>query len=149
MRAPTPSPSTMPTLCTDRSNTCSNSAVPVNLCLQGALLEYIFAIYSESCMKRIVIGTAIGAAIAMFQPAAYAVDAKLAHEELKEHGCLVCHEMDKKKVGPAYKEVAARFKDKPVEELMASMKSKPVHKAPLQKTGDSSLKMMCEYIQAQ
>lgn len=100
-------------------------------------------------MKRIVLGTAIGVAVAVLQSAAWAVDAKLAQEELKEHGCLACHEMDKKKVGPGYKEVSAKFKGKPVEELMASMKGKPVHKAALQKTGDASLKAMLEYIQTQ
>jgi cytochrome c len=97
-------------------------------------------------MKRIVISTAIGAAVAVFQSAAWAVDAKLAQDELKEHGCLNCHEMDKKKVGPGYKEVAAKYKEKSVEDVMASMKSKPVHKVPLQKTTDSSLKVMLEWI---
>jgi len=29
---------------------------------------------------------------------------------LKSKGCLGCHEMDKKKVGPAYKDVAAKYK---------------------------------------
>jgi cytochrome c len=29
---------------------------------------------------------------------------------LKDKGCLNCHEMDKKKVGPAYKDVAAKYK---------------------------------------
>ena len=29
---------------------------------------------------------------------------------LKAKGCLNCHEMDKKKVGPAYKDVAAKYK---------------------------------------
>lgn len=31
---------------------------------------------------------------------------------LKAKGCLNCHEMDKKKVGPAYKDVAAKYKGK-------------------------------------
>jgi cytochrome c len=31
-------------------------------------------------------------------------------EVLKAKGCLNCHEMDKKKVGPAYKDVAAKYK---------------------------------------
>jgi cytochrome c len=88
-------------------------------------------------------------AVSVFQTAAYAVDAKQAQDDMKASGCLACHEMDKKKVGPGYKEVAAKFKGKPVEELMASMKSKPVHKAPLQKAADASLKGMLEYIQAQ
>ena len=30
---------------------------------------------------------------------------------LKAKGCLGCHEFDKKKVGPAYKDVAAKYKD--------------------------------------
>ena len=29
---------------------------------------------------------------------------------LKAKGCLGCHDMDKKKVGPAYKDVAAKYK---------------------------------------
>lgn len=29
---------------------------------------------------------------------------------LKAKGCLNCHEMDKKKVGPAFKDVAAKYK---------------------------------------
>jgi cytochrome c len=28
----------------------------------------------------------------------------------KEKGCLLCHSIDKKKVGPAYKDVAAKYK---------------------------------------
>jgi cytochrome c len=100
-------------------------------------------------MRTILMTTVAGLAIAVFQTAAYSADAKLAQDELKEHGCLNCHEMDKKKVGPGYKEVSAKYKGKPVEELMAAMKSKPVHKVPLQKTTDSSLKVMLEYIQTQ
>ena len=30
----------------------------------------------------------------------------------KKHNCLACHQMDKKTVGPAYKEVAAKYKGK-------------------------------------
>jgi cytochrome c len=30
---------------------------------------------------------------------------------VKAKGCLNCHEADKKKIGPAYKEVAAKYKD--------------------------------------
>ena len=31
---------------------------------------------------------------------------------LKAKGCLNCHDMDKKKVGPSYKEVAAKYQGK-------------------------------------
>ena len=33
-----------------------------------------------------------------------------AQDLLKAKGCLGCHEMDKKKVGPAFKDVAAKYK---------------------------------------
>ena len=33
-----------------------------------------------------------------------------AQDVLKAKGCLGCHDMDKKKVGPAYKDVAAKYK---------------------------------------
>ena len=100
-------------------------------------------------MRKILIRTATGIAFAVFQSAAWAVDAKLAQDEMKEHGCLACHDMDKKKVGPAYKEVSAKYKGKKVEEMMAGMKSKPVHKAALAKTTDSSLKVILEYVLTQ
>lgn len=44
-------------------------------------------------------------------PAFSAVDAKKAEELLKASGCVACHAIDKKLVGPGYKEVAAKYKD--------------------------------------
>lgn len=45
-----------------------------------------------------------------------------ASEELaKKHNCLACHAVDKKVVGPAYKEVAAKYKgDKGAAEKLAA-----------------------------
>jgi cytochrome c len=37
-------------------------------------------------------------------------DASAAEELAKKDGCLLCHAVDKKVVGPAYKEVAAKYK---------------------------------------
>jgi cytochrome c len=57
-------------------------------------------------MKRLiaVLGTLIAVAALQFAtPAA-------ANEELaKKHNCLVCHQVDKKVVGPSYKDVAAKY----------------------------------------
>ena len=97
-------------------------------------------------MRKILIAAAAGSMAALFQPTVFAADAAMAQAELKEHGCLACHDLDKKKVGPAYKDVAAKNKGKKVEELMAAMKSKPVHKSALQKTTDPSLKVMLEWV---
>ena len=100
-------------------------------------------------MRKILIGAAAGLVFGVFQSAAWAADAKLAQDEMKEHGCLACHDMDKKKVGPSFKDVSAKYKGKTVEDTMAGMKGKPVHKGTLAKTTDSSLKVMLEWVQTQ
>ena len=48
---------------------------------------------------------------------------------LKAKGCMNCHENDKKKVGPAYKDVAAKYKDKKGAEgeLVAKLKDGKDH----------------------
>lgn len=55
-------------------------------------------------MKRTLMALAAGAAVLA---AGYAQ----ASEELaKKHACLACHAIDKKMVGPGYKEIAAKYK---------------------------------------
>jgi len=48
---------------------------------------------------------------------------------LKAKGCVNCHEMDKKKVGPSYKDVAAKYKGKQGAEgeLVAKLKAAKGH----------------------
>ncbi len=57
-------------------------------------------------MKPIVL---IAAAVSLCSGAAFAADAE---QLLKEKACLSCHTLDKKLVGPAYKEVAAKYKSR-------------------------------------
>ncbi|MCW5659990.1 MAG: c-type cytochrome [Burkholderiaceae bacterium] len=45
--------------------------------------------------------------------AARALDADAAQALVKKSDCLKCHAVDKKKDGPSYKEVAAKYKGKP------------------------------------
>lgn len=56
-------------------------------------------------MKKIVLTAAFGAAAILASAPAFA-DEALA----KSKNCLACHTVDKKVVGPAYKEVAAKYK---------------------------------------
>ena len=42
--------------------------------------------------------------------AAHAADAKASEELLKKNACTACHSIDKKMVGPAYKDVAAKYR---------------------------------------
>lgn len=41
-----------------------------------------------------------------------AVDAAAAQALVKESGCLTCHSVDKKKIGPAFKDIAKQLKGK-------------------------------------
>jgi cytochrome c len=56
-------------------------------------------------MKHIVISASLG--LALSSGAALAADAQ---QLLKDKACLSCHQLDKKLVGPAYKDVAAKYK---------------------------------------
>ena len=56
-------------------------------------------------MKAILVAIAAAGALA-----AGAALAQSGAEVLKAKGCNNCHEADKKKVGPAYKEIAAKHK---------------------------------------
>ena len=55
-------------------------------------------------MKNLLIAAAIAAAAA-------SGDVLAQSDVLKAKGCVNCHEFDKKKVGPAFKDVAAKYKD--------------------------------------
>ena len=74
------------------------------------------------------------------------VDAEQAKAEAKKLGCLNCHDTEKKKVGPALRDSAAKFKGKSAADLAASIKSKPVHASSLKQTGDKDLKLVTEWI---
>jgi len=54
-----------------------------------------------------------------------AADAKAAEALAQKSGCLACHSVDKKVIGPAYKDVAAKYKgDKGAEaKLIAKVKN--------------------------
>ncbi len=96
-------------------------------------------------MRKVLIAAAAGTVFAFAQSAAYAA----AEDDMKAAGCQSCHEVDKKKVGPSFKDISAKYKGKKVDEAVAGMKGKPVHKAALAKTNDASLKAMVEWIQKQ
>jgi len=55
---------------------------------------------------KIVIIAAAAAAVVLAAPAR--ADEALA----KKHNCLACHQLDKKVVGPAYKDIAKKYKGK-------------------------------------
>ncbi len=98
-------------------------------------------------MKRAVITTAVGIAAVLFQTVGHAeVDAKWAQAEAKEHGCLTCHAVDKKKVGPSYKAVSEKYKGKKLNDVIGSVKKSPVHEGVIKTTSEQDLKLIMEWV---
>ena len=65
---------------------------------------------------KIIVTLLAAAAAATFAAAAHAADAKAGEALAKASGCLACHTVDKKLVGPSYQEIAERYrKDKGAE----------------------------------
>ncbi|HEX9276940.1 MAG TPA: c-type cytochrome [Casimicrobiaceae bacterium] len=62
-------------------------------------------------MKRY--GTLLAAGLFVAGGANAALDNKAAEELMKKDGCAACHAIDKKVIGPAYQEVAAKYKGDP------------------------------------
>jgi cytochrome c len=65
---------------------------------------------------------------------------------VKAKGCLNCHELDKKKVGPGFKEVAAKYKDDKgaAGKLIAKLKEAKTH--PKVEASDAELKAAVQYV---
>ncbi len=85
-----------------------------------------------------------------------AVFAQSAEDLIKKHGCAACHSNDKKVVGPAYVEVAAKYKGDAgaAAKLMEKVKKGgsgvwgPVPMPPNPAVSDGDLKTMITYILA-
>jgi cytochrome c len=72
-------------------------------------------------MKKIVIAVAAVAGMLLGGAANAAVDAAKAKQLAQKYNCLACHAEDKKLVGPAYKDVAKKYKgDKSADEKLAA-----------------------------
>lgn len=65
---------------------------------------------------KIILTVLAAAVAATFVAGAHAADAKSAEALAKASGCFACHTVDKKLVGPGYKEIADKYrKDKQAE----------------------------------
>ena len=105
-------------------------------------------------MKTLVLALAV-----VFSGAAMIADAAddaAAEALMKKSGCFKCHSVDKKKDGPAYKEVAAKHKGKPdaEQELYKHLTTHPKVKVDgkeethesLKTTDDAQVKNVIQYI---
>ena len=73
---------------------------------------------------------------------------------LKKHNCVACHQIDKKVVGPAYKDVAKKYKGQKDSAVKLAEKVKkggqgawgPVPMPPNPQVPDADIKKMVEFI---
>lgn len=85
---------------------------------------------------------------------AHAADAKAAEDLLKKNACTACHAIDKKMVGPAYKDVAAKYRgQKDMEAKLAEKVKKggtgvwgSIPMPPNAAVSDADIKAMVAYI---
>jgi cytochrome c len=71
-----------------------------------------FPIITGGCMTRIPLwhGASVAVALLVAVPASAALDNTSAQAMMQKDGCAACHSIDKKIVGPAYQDVAAKYK---------------------------------------
>ncbi len=91
-------------------------------------------------MKSFVIAAIAAAGIAMTGVAG-------ANEALaKKEGCLACHAVDKKKMGPGLKEISAKYKGKKDAEAAIVAKLKAGKDHPAVKSNDADLATLAKWI---
>jgi cytochrome c len=95
-------------------------------------------------MKSLLIAAAAVASVAL-------AGAAQASEALaKDKGCLACHAVDKKKMGPGFKDVAAKYKGKADAEgaIVAELKSGKVggKSHPVAKASDDEVKTLVKWV---
>ena len=101
-------------------------------------------------MKRITLALILAAG------AVFALPAQASEELAKKHLCLTCHAVDKKLVGPSYKEIAAKYKnDKTAEAKLADTVKKggvgvwgQIPMPPNDKLPDADVKALVKWVLA-
>jgi cytochrome c len=67
----------------------------------------------------------------------------------KSSGCLNCHATDSKKIGPAFKEVAAKYKGKPDAEAALATKISGGKEHPAVKASGDDVKSLLKWVLSQ
>ncbi len=98
-------------------------------------------------MRTIVLAAAAGAAV-------LAAPAQADEALAKKHQCLACHQMDKKSVGPSYKDIAKKYKGQADAVAKLSEKVKkggsgvwgPIPMAPNPAVPDADIRKLVEWV---
>jgi cytochrome c len=98
------------------------------------------AIIQGANMKSIVIAAALAVGVGMAGVAQAQDGAALAQKS----GCMTCHAVDTKKMGPSFKDAAAKFKGKSDADVAAAVKASKAHGS--SKASDDDLKALGKWI---
>ena len=106
--------------------------------------------------KRIALLAAAASLLAASSAASAALDDKAAQQIMSKANCAVCHAIDKKSVGPAYREVAKKRKADMDAAAMLATKVReggsgaygqiPMPPNPKEKISDDEIKQLVEWI---
>jgi len=96
----------------------------------------------------------IFAGVLVAASAVIAVPAQADEALAKKHNCLACHQVDKKAVGPAYKEIARKYKGQAGADAMLAEKVKkggsgvcgPIPMPPNAAVPDADVKKLVDWI---
>jgi cytochrome c len=115
------------------------------------------AVELEIHMKNLIITLSVASSVALFATSTHAaLDDTKAQDLMKRAGCAICHFVDKKLVGPSYKDVAIKRKSAPdaiaLLEKTVRMGSKdaygpiPMPPNPTAKISDAELHELAQWI---
>jgi cytochrome c len=93
----------------------------------------------KTLLIALAVGAALGSGLAQAQPGA---------DVLKTKGCLGCHDVDKKKVGPAFKDIAAKYKGDRAQAAPLAAKIKEGKGHPKSAASEAELKAAVEQVLA-
>jgi cytochrome c len=89
-------------------------------------------------LMMIAVVTAVGLTGAGF------AQAQAGAELAQKSGCMTCHALDTKKMGPSFKELAAKFKGKSDADVVAAIKASKPHAS--SKASDADLQALGKWI---
>jgi len=100
------------------------------------------------------IRSTVAALVAVASVTALATPARASEVLAKKHNCLACHTLDKKSVGPAYKEIAKKYKGQAGIEAKLAEKVKkggqgvwgPVPMPPNAAMSDADIKTLVDWL---
>jgi cytochrome c len=91
-------------------------------------------------MKLILIATAMAVGLTATGMAQAQDGAAVA----QKNGCMTCHAVDTKKMGPSFKDAAAKFKGKSDADVVAAIKASKAHST--SKASDADLQVIGKWI---